>query len=1172
MRPPQDNSRDEAPRSGGRDFDAFFSQGQGQGQGQADADRQRAGNSAGRSYSGGPFGPMQNEDDADLVEALLNDDPFLNTRPVRPARRAVMGLWLLISLPLAILAVVFVGLAVTHKPLAAPTWIVSRIESRINAAMGDVGKVRIAGGIDLIVDEGVTPRVRLRTVELTRLSGMPIAAFPELRATVWALPLLAGRIEARSFRVSGARVAMRRLEDGTIDLGFGGDWALSGVGPLSVEAALAQFESVFEAPALARVERIEANDLELRLDDARLGRTWWVRDGRFALSQDAAEIGVDLGFDIGAQNTLPATAVLSLTTSKTGPEARLGARVIGVASRDLAVQTPALGFLSVIDAPISGGIEMVTDANGAMGPMRARLQLGEGALNPGGGARPLAFKGGKLRLAYDPAAARLDISEMSIDSRTIRMTAQATTHLGKITAGLPETLTSQIAISDLSLDPEGVFESPAHFTQGAADLRITLNPFTIELGQLSLTSGAQRVNVRGRAQAQDAGWELALDTELGAIDKEEFLKLWPQTFKPKDRNWVSENIAAGRLQNAHAALRIAPNVEPRLALSYEFADAKARVIKTLPLTENTRGFATVMDNQHRLMIEAGEIAAPDGSGRVDVSGSTLKVLDIRVKPAKAKVQLRAEGAIPAILSLLDEPPFEILKKAGQKTDLAQGRAVAVTDIDLVLRKKVLREEVKFRVRADLYDVASDVVVKGKSLKADHLKLEADDAGIAIFGEGTLNGVGFDARWAQNLARAAQGNSRVTGEVDASAQSLAALGINLPSGMVSGAGRAQIALDLVRGEAPRYKVSSTLAGIGLSLPQIGWSMGKGAQGTLELAGRLSQPPTVEALSITAPGLSAKGALTLGKTGMERASFSAVSVGNWFKGAVEIAGKEVRIANGVLDLRALPKSGAVGAGGGASAGGQGSHISAKLDRVIVADGLALTGVSADVTTKGGLTGAFTARVNGAGAASRIAGTLSQGQGARTTGKPSVRIGAADAGAVISAAGIFGKARGGKMDLQIDPVGAMYQGHVDITDTRIQDAPALASMLSAISGVGLVQQLNGEGLSFSKVTSNFRISDKAITITEGSAEGASLGVTMSGIYLPKTKTLDLQGVVSPFYLINGIGQVLTQRGEGLFGFNYSVKGTVAEPKVRVNPLSILAPGMLRELFRGKAPVAPE
>ena len=64
-----------------------------------------------------------------------------------------------------------------------------------------------------------------------------------------------------------------------------------------------------------------------------------------------------------------------------------------------------------------------------------------------------------------------------------------------------------------------------------------------------------------------------------------------------------------------------------------------------------------------------------------------------------------------------------------------------------------------------------------------------------------------------------------------------------------------------------------------------------------------------------------------------------------------------------------------------------------------------------------------------------------------------------------------------------------------------------------------------------------------------------------------LDLRGVISPFYLINGIGAVLTRPGEGLVGFTYRVSGSAANPRVSVNPLSVLAPGFFREMFRRPA-----
>ena len=46
--------------------------------------------------------------------------------------------------------------------------------------------------------------------------------------------------------------------------------------------------------------------------------------------------------------------------------------------------------------------------------------------------------------------------------------------------------------------------------------------------------------------------------------------------------------------------------------------------------------------------------------------------------------------------------------------------------------------------------------------------------------------------------------------------------------------------------------------------------------------------------------------------------------------------------------------------------------------------------------------------------------------------------------------------------------------------------------------------------------------------------------------------------------IGNLLvSRRGEGVFGMTYSINGPAAQPRVGVNPVSALTPGILRRIF---------
>ncbi len=160
---------------------------------------------------------------------------------------------------------------------------------------------------------------------------------------------------------------------------------------------------------------------------------------------------------------------------------------------------------------------------------------------------------------------------------------------------------------------------------------------------------------------------------------------------------------------------------------------------------------------------------------------------------------------------------------------------------------------------------------------------------------------------------------------------------------------------------------------------------------------------------------------------------------------------------------------------------------------------------------------------------------------------------------------------MSLTLVPAGEAgnFDGTMRVTGTRVNDVPALAELLNAVSVVGLLEQLGGQGIHFREVDAKFRLTPSQIILTSSSAIGPSMGLSMDGLYAVESGTLNMQGVISPVYLINGIGSVLTRKGEGVIGFSYRLTGDAKDPQVAVNPLSVLAPGMFREVFRTPGPV---
>lgn len=1069
-----------------------------------------------------------------------------------------IGLWALLSLAL-LLGVAAVGvLALTGQPVPAPNWLVQEVTARANAQLRGKAELKI-GGAELVIGPNGAPRIRVLGVEVSDGADQQIVDLPEVRASLSVEALLAGRIAPSSVTVSGAHVNLRRNANGSFNIGIGRNLGAREARITTIGGALAKLDEVLETPLLSGLTRIRGEALSLTLDDERAHRVWTVGDGRLTLVQDPRQVSVELGFGLANPNGQDARAVLTFITRKGTPEARMSVRVDDVDGADIASEAPALAFLKVVHAPISGDFRASVGQDGEISALEGALDVGKGAVQPNASTPPLPFDGGRLAFRYDPKAQKVTFSEASVQSPSIRVRASAQTYLRDMQNGLPRALVAQVRLSEVKVDPAGLFEKPVQFSNGAIDLKLTLDPFKLELGQLMLQEGPRRILARGSFTATQAGWQVALDSRLNQISHSDLLALWPVFLVPHTREWLAENVQTGMLFNVHSAVRISPGEKPEISLGYDFSNADVRFMKKMPPIRAGRGYAAMEGNSYTMVVDSGHVVAPQG-GNVDVSGSVFEVPDVSIKPPPAVVRLKTHSTITAALSILDQPPFRFLTKAGKPVDLADGTADLQTVIKLPLADKIELPDVDYTVAGTLTDVRSDKLVKGKTLTAKLLTVSVKDDRIAISGKGELGVLPAEVTWSQDLAPGAGKTSHLEGTVEMSQALVDEFHIGLPKGTVTGKGVGHISAELEK-EGGTFRLTSDLAGVRLSVPDLGWTKPAETKGTLVVAGRLGEPVSIDNLTLKASGLDARGRVLLkpdGKLNVVR--LARVRLNGWLDAPVDLVGRggngiAVVVKGGALDLRrATLRRG--------ETGGAALPISLNLDRLTVSKGIVLTGFKGGFTTLGGFNGTFTSRINGKSA---IRGTVvPSAQGT------AVRILGADAGAVIEAAGISDRVRGGSLDLTLIPrkEKGQYNGRLSVSNIKVVKAPALADLLEAISIVGLLDQLNGPGIGFSDVEADFRLTPGVIDVTKASAVAPSMGISVAGLYDLKSSLFNMQGVISPIYFLNGIGSVLTQKGEGLFGFNYRLRGSPQDPKISVNPLSILTPGMFRDLFRSAPP----
>lgn len=1088
------------------------------------------------------------------------------------------------TLGLSILAVILVLtiLGLSGRSIPLPGLAVSFIEGRANGLLDGRARLRIGGG-DLVVTGAFVPQVRLSNVTLMSARGQRLALLSDLRTSLDTGALWQGRIVPAQLRASGARIAIRRQEDGSLDIapgapGFTGE-------ALDPAEILDAIDAAFDQPGLAPLREITVDGLEVLLDDRRAGQVWTIRNGMLGLRQGKSGLEADLRIALEGQSAaafgLPvqprgeetvvdgrsaarASAVLTLTTDRSSSLAVLRADLEGVSARDLAAQVPPLAWLGALDAPISGQVQTGFEATGALSPLEVSLKVGAGALQPTRDTKPVPFNGAELKARFDPARASLSLTSLRIDSAALRAELSGKAWLKGLRSGRPEALVAQLHLSELSADPEGLFANPVSIGQGAADMKLTLDPFRLTLGQLTLTDRGRKISAKGEVAAEDDGWSVAMDVGVDAIEMERLLALWPLAAAPKTRKWLQENVATGELFDVTGALRLNPGTEPRFSLGYRFRGAEVRFMKLLPPIRDGLGYATINDNAFVLVAESGRVAAPKG-GDLDISGSVLKVPDIRQKPTPMEITLRSDSTITAALAILDEPPFGFLRKAGQPVDLAEGRARMTTLLRFTPKPKMAPKDVTYDATGTLAGVRSDRLVKGRTLSADVLGVKVSNSGIEVSGDAALDGVPVSGSWRQVFGPEGAGRSSVAGRIELSQPTLDRFAITLPRGAVGGIGQGEFTLDLRKGMPPDFRMISDLRGLVLAIPEVGWTKSADAPGSLEITGKLGSLPHVDSLVLDADGLRAEGSINLSEGGgLEVAEFGAVTLRDWFKGGVAIRGQgkgkpvSIDVTGGTVDLR--------GATFGEGQGGDdmpAPMLDVTLDQLRISDGISLDGFKGRFSASGGLNGSFAGLVNGA--APVTGETLPD-----TNGRAAFRIQAEDAGAALTAAGLYRSGRGGRMNLLLRPLDAKgtYDGTMEISGIRVVDAPGLAGLLNAVSVVGLINELQGAGIVFSDVTGRFLLTPDAVEIREGSAIGASLGVSMAGVYWSAEERFDLQGVISPLYLLNGVGQIFSRQRDGLFGFNYTLTGTTKKYAISVNPISILTPGMFRDLFRKDPP----
>ena len=137
--------------------------------------------------------------------------------------------------------------------------------------------------------------------------------------------------------------------------------------------------------------------------------------------------------------------------------------------------------------------------------------------------------------------------------------------------------------------------------------------------------------------------------------------------------------------------------------------------------------------------------------------------------------------------------------------------------------------------------------------------------------------------------------------------------------------------------------------------------------------------------------------------------------------------------------------------------------------------------------------------------------------------------------------------------------------INDFKLNNAPALAKILTLADLKGLTDTLKGEGISFETLSIKYESDTSTMNINEIFMIGPSISILIDGYIEKKSGLVSLRGTLVPAKTLNTlvskipvVGDILVGKkvGEGVFGLSFKIKGLPNNLKTTVNPVKSLAP----------------
>jgi AsmA-like protein/uncharacterized protein DUF3971 len=1104
--------------------------------------------------------------------------------------------------------------------------LVPTIEAAINGELSDL-HVKIDDAVLQRADDGPGVLFRLRNIRLLDKSGEILAQAPLAAIGMSGSALLSGRLAPGSVDFIGPRLVLAYDPVQGLALSFARPADGEAEAPIrgSLPAGESVEQDAGPPPTATAKQPDHAGGGQVLdvtrtvaevFERARSGNTSYltrfgVKDARVVLSRDGTQTSWQVpDFSIDLEHSSRRTVLVgqaNIASAKgdwqlefrTAQQTRrkslaIEALIQNLVPSGIAGNFSSLGVLKALDMVVNGEATIELSNSGEFLAGGAKFDLESGQITPPWDPdSPLRIDQGKLAIRYMKETDMVEIEPSTLSWGAGRATFSGEFRPVRDANGVPTSWNFTVRADDavLAVEEHGLapikvdeWQATGSFVPGQG--LVTISRFAIRAGDASIALAGKVIDTPGAEEVHLAG-------ELSPMPVDVLKRFWPKFLAGKARDWVLERVEGGQLTGGKFAVNLGPGDLAKIEAGGDVPPGAVHVelnlsgmsiayIPKMPPVLTGDSKLTVAGMEFAVDIPQGKIAVPSGH-ELALSEGRFFIPDLRVDPQQGEITFKANGATPTVLELLDHQPLGYIQSVGLKPDFLSGTAEGDFRLAMPLLSNLEFNQIKINGAARLNDAIAANLMGPIEVGGGTLDVNLTEHAVEAKGEISIKGVPAELTWQRIFYTPddQQPPIRVTAQLDAASREMLGIKVNH---LVHGPTPVTMQIaKLGQGTPPVMNLQADLTAAELQFGGLGWTKpaGRAATVQVDVVSKDDGSTVLDNLKILGDDIDIRGGIALDAgQRLKEFYFSDFSVNSLTHIEISATVRDDQ----VLDIKAEGQSYdgrqffqslfSAGQMDGSTepADPFGIDLNARIATVTGFYDTVAKNVEVTMKKRDGQLVALDARAE-LGAGSPVAVHLGHDGNARL-----IDAEARNAGAAFRLVGFYPSIEGGEASLQVNldaggpgtKSGTLWaRNFVVLGDSVVNDVltdPNSAAVLGERK-----QQVTRQKIVFNQLRAPFSVGAGKFKLKDAYMNGPMLGATLRGTVDFKAQTVELGGTYVPLYGLNSalgaipiLGRVLVGRqGEGVVGITFAIKGKLDNPSVLVNPMSVMTPGIFRQIF---------